>query len=388
MMENQSSRLDRLFARTELQRADREKFEAGAGWRYGLIFGIGLVLIGWGCDAWDLHNAFVEWAGLKLVLEAITIIPLTVLAGGIAGRARGSLPIKFLPWIVLGGMTGVVGLYVAFEGVSTVAALIDPSLQGVKIFPFATGAQERLPVIFLFGVIIAVPVAVLQHFATGWAWERTGRDNQITPGGCLMLAYCLPLAIVLGALFDGAVNVQFRGPFQLSYHIVQLALRTPPDADLTQMQTLERLDYVLTSKWRKNFTLQFIQHVADYDATALTSVFVDVQFDNGFIWRCTSVHNGDNLVDCLDVSVTYRDWINQFLRSGAIKCDDCQVAISPAAAAWRAQNLGDYGEPQQMTVIHRPGRVVVVSAPLNSGGQMECRFVGAQPVVIQDCVKK
>ncbi len=320
--------LEKIFAREELHQAEREKFEASAGWRYGLWFGMVLVLVGWGIDAWEQATASTELWWLKLLLAVCVIVPITTLAGAIAGRAHGSAARRFVVWILLCGATGGVGLFLSFVGVSLVVQLFDPAVRGIIVFPFASTVQERVPLITLFGMVIGFFAAALQKFATTWAWEVSSSENRFTRQGWTALLVCVPLAIALGALFDGTANSQMRAPTTLSQRIIHLALTTPPDADIQEMDTLTMLDYVATQPWRARFTPRYVQHIADFDWRQLKTVYVDTEFENGFIWRCKSVRNGDDLTDCVDLREQYRDWMQQFIRTGILQCKDCLVSIS------------------------------------------------------------
>lgn len=378
--------LEKLFARHELHPAARMKFERDAGWRYGLLFGSVLVLIGWGIDASEQAAASVELWWLKLVLLSLVIIPMTLLAGALAGRALGSAR-RFIVWILFGGVIGGVGLLLSFVGVSLIAQVLDPALHGIIVFPFAPTIQERVPLITVVGMIIGFFAAVLQGFATTWAWEMSSSDNRFTRQGWAAFLICVPLALLLGALFDGTVNAQMRGPTTLSQRIIHLALTTPPDADIHQMDLMTMLDYVATQSWRANFAPRFVQHIADFDRQNFRTVYLDIEFENGFIWRCKSVRNGDDLTDCVDLRAQYSDLLRQFFKTGAVQCQNCLVSIAPAATAWHVQSANILGEPQQVSLSHHFGGVVVMQAALPAG-TVECRFVGAEPVVIQDCARR
>ena len=379
--------LDKLFSRKELHQVEREKFEARVGVWYGFIFGVALVAVGWGWDAYELGRAASEWFWLKLLLNAIALIPLCALAGLVAGRIHNSLLRRVLVWVALGATFGPLSLYLSFAGVSAIVALLDSSVHGITLYPFAPALQERLPLIAVFGMAAGILTAAAQNFTTAWAWDNSSLDDRLTTQGWLMLWACAPLAIGLGALYDGSVNSQMRAPVQLTHRLVQLMLATPPDADFRKMDTFTMLDYVGTSSWQKNFSPRYLQRIADLDRKTLTWAFVDTEFDNGFIWRCQSVRNGDGVRDCVDLQAQSRDWMQQFIRTGIVQCADCAVTISPAAQIWHAQNASALSAPQQITLTHHSGGLIVMTATLSTG-QIECRFVGANPTIINDCARK
>jgi len=383
-MNTRFNTLDKLFSRKELHQAEREKFEETAGVHYGLVFGIGLVLVGWGWDAYELWRASNEFFWLKLLLIALVIIPLTALAGTIAGHIHRSNLRKMIVWVLIGSVLGPISLLMSTEGLSTVIALFDATIRGVTLYPFSAGLQERVVLTAVFGAVIGVLATAMQKLTTAWAWDNSSNDNRFTFASWTLLWACAPLAIALGALYDGSLNSQMRAPVQLSHRLIELMLTTPPDADIRAMNTFTMLDYVNTSKWQKDFTTHYVQRIADLDPRTLTSAFVDVEFDNGFIWRCQSVRNGDNWKDCLDLSPQYRDWMQQFLRTGIVQCGECLVTIPPPTQIWYAQNASHLGTPQQISIAHHAGGVILVTATL-ANTQVDCRIVGASPAVIHDC---
>ena len=379
--------LDKLFSRKEWHQAEREKFEEMAGWRYGLVFGSALVLVGWGWDAYELWRASSEIFWYKLVLVAIVIIPLTMFAGSVDGHAHRSITRKLIVWILIGGATGFIASFMSFEGTSALIALLDPTVRGITLYPFSPGMQERIPLMTLFGAVVGLAAAALQSLTTSWAWDSSSADYRFTPQSWRLLFLCVPLSILLGALYDGSINSQVRAPFQISHRLVQLALTTPPDADIHKMDLATMLNFVAVSTWRNNFSSHYTQHLVDLDRTKLTWAYVDVEFDNGFIWRCQSVRNGDDLTNCIDLQQKYRDWMSQFLRTGIVQCGDCMVTIPPPAQIWYTQNASRLGAPQQISITHHAGGVVIVTTTL-ANTQVDCRLVGANPTIIHDCVSR
>lgn len=210
----------------------------------------------------------------------------------------------------------------------------------------------------------------------------------MTLGSWLALVVSVPIAIGLGALHDGAANAQLRAPFYLTNRVIQLALNTPPDLNLQSLETLKLLDYLATSRWRNEFSGHFKQQLADFDRNKLRSGYADVEFDNEFIWRCEVVRNGDGLSGCSDLRTDYRAWMTGFFKTGSVSCENCSVRVEPGAAAWQSKVQDRLRDPQQMSIEHHSGGVVLVRSTFSTGMQAECRLVGANPVVIQQCDNK
>lgn len=377
--------LEKIFSREEIDREAREKFELGAGWRFGLFFGIFLLLGGWGWDTFALVSASADLSWSKFLLAALTLIPLGTAVGWVSGRPHPSNILKFILWGAGGALTGLIAIHLPFEGTSALAALIDPAARGVTIFPFPPAAAERLAGAAAFGAVAGLVAFPLQRLATAWAWDRSSADNRITLDGWIMLWVCAPLALGLGALYDGTANAQLRGPFELTQRRINLAFTTSPDLDLQTLDPGRVVEYVSISKWRSEFTPRYVQYLANFEQTAMKDAFIDVVFDNGFMWRCQSLRFASDLFGCTDMAEEYRGFMRQFLQSGEVQCDDCSVHVEPQAAAWRAQLRGQLDGSKQIAVMHHAGGIVMVRVSLDNGAPVECRFWGADLVRVIDC---
>lgn len=377
-----------FLAPVEPNVAARARFELDAGWRYGLVFGIALVLVAWGVDAGELalESAALFWP--KLLLATLIVLPLCTAAGAYAGKSYDMLGRRLLVWMGVGAIIGGIMMHIPFEGASAVAALIDPAVRGLTIFPFPPAVEERVLPLVVITAVAGLVVGVLQSLAATWAWNSSSKEDRMTLGSWLALAVSVPFAIGLGSLHDGAANAQLRAPLYLTNRVVQLALHTPADLNLQSMETLTLLDYLATSRWRNEFSGHFKQHLVDYDRNRLRSGYSDVEFDNGFIWRCEVVRNGNGLSGCSDLRADYTAWMAGFFRTGSVSCENCSVRVEPGAAGWQSSAKARLGEPQQMRIEHHSGGVVLVRSTFSTGMQAECRLVGGDPIVIQQCETK
>lgn len=377
-----------FLAPAEPKIAARARFELEAGWRYGLVFGIALVLVAWGVDASELalESAALFWP--KLLLATLIVLPLCTAAGAYAGKSYSMLGRRLLVWLLVGAIIGGITMHIPFEGASAVAALIDPAVRGLTIFPFPPAVEERVLPMVLITAVAALVVGVLQSLAGTWAWNSSSKEDRMTLGSWLALVVSVPVAIAVGSLHDGAANAQLRAPLYLTNRVIQLALNTPADLNLQSMETLTLLDYLATSRWRSEFSGHFKQHLVDYDRSKLRSGYADVEFDNGFIWRCEVVRNGDGFGVCSDLRADYTAWMAGFFRTGSVSCENCSVRVEPGASGWQSQAQSRLGDPKQMSIEHHSGGVVQVRSIFSTGMQAECRLVGADPVVIQQCETK
>jgi hypothetical protein len=362
----------------------KEKFAPAAGWRYGLILGLALVLAGWGGDAWQLANASAELPWVKLLAASITLIPLAVAASWLAGRAYPSFLVGLFVWIFWGVIGGFSAGHLPFEVMSAFASWLDPAMRGVNVFPFTSEAQFFTFATMFVGALAAFPIAFLQSLSTDWAWDRSSSDNQMTLGAWAMLFSALPLGLGLGAL-DGAATNSLSAPLRLTNQVIQVALTTPPDLDTSKMPTDEMLVYIAGLQWRGKITSHFTEHLADYDPNAFQQSAVDLVFDNGTMLRCSVVQYSQYVAGCLDLAANYRALLPEFIRSGTAQCNDCTVTIQSQAAAWQSQHGRDFGDISRVTLIHHFDGVVTARVDDAAGKSVECRFVGANPVRLEEC---
>ena len=362
----------------------KEKFARGAGWQYGLIFGISVVVAGWGWDAWQLASASAELPWVKLLIAGITLIPLAIAAGWFAGRACPSFLIGLFVWIGWGGASGFIAGHLPFEVMGAFAGWLDPAIRGVNIFPFTSEAQFLTAAAMLIEVLVAFPIALLQSLSTDWAWDRSTPDNRLTRGAWAMLFIALPLGLGLGALDNAATN-SLSAPMLLTNQVIQVALTTRPDLDTSRMPTDEMLVYVAGLPWRGRITSRFIEYLADYDPNTFQQSTVDLVFDDGTMLRCAVVQYARYVAGCYDLAEDYRALLPQFVQSGTAQCDDCTVQIEPRAAVWQSRNGREFGNASHVTVVHHFGGVVTVRVDNAAGKSVECRFVGANPVRLEGC---
>ncbi len=372
------------YATPETSEERKRAFESAFGWRYGLVFGLVLLFTCWGQDAWVLVTSSAELGWGKLLLAAITVLPLLVLAGWLAGRAYSSNPTKLVLWIITSGASGWIAVHLPFQGMSWLTSMFDSTVQGVTVFPFVEDATFMVVIAIVVGVVIAIPAALVQVLATQWAWDRSTEQGQITITSTLFLFLALPLALLLGLFWDGTANYNLRAPIQRSGLVFQMALSTPSDLDMTKMPQDEMMTYVAGLPWRGRISSHYTQYIAYYDPETMQQATVDIAFDNGLILRCQLVQFGRFMGGCFDLGDEAAVLVSQFIQTGKTPCKDCSVQIGQQAAAWRAKLRSD-SVLVQIQVTHHAGSVLLVQGQLGSEGRVQCRLVGAQPVVIHDC---
>ncbi len=376
-----------LVPKAELTAIARAKFDAAVGWRYGLVFGLLVVVVGWGWDAWHLALASVDLFWPKLLLAMLTILPLSALAGYLTGRVQAPALLKILVWAGWGIAVGILSEYISFTGWSAVAGLLDPAVRGQAVFPLTSEAQFWAGATAFVGVLLAVPAALLQITTSNWAWDRSTSDNRLTPAAWAMLGLGIPLAIIFGFIYDYTANATLRTSLELTNHMVQIALYSPPGQDIRQMSQSQMLAYIAASTWRDRVSPRYDQDLADYDPQTYQSATVDTVFDNGLILRCQTSQYGTFIAGCYDLAPELKDAMAEFLRTGNAPCQDCTINVAPAAANWQSQHRGSFGGSPQIQILHHAGSIILLHASFADRNSAECRLAGVNPIEIQACVQ-
>ncbi len=364
---------------------ERQRFERAAGWRFGLLVGLALVLAGWGSDAWQLASASFEYWWAKLVLAALIILPFSAAAGAAAGRAHSAILLKWLAWFAWGVVTGVVAAYLPFSGMQFVAGLLDPAVRGLAVFPATQETRFLAGYSAFWGALASLFFTLLQIWGTSRAWDGSAEGGRLTLASVAALALGVPLALVLGIWHDNNDNAALRAPVLLLNHVVQYGLQTP-NVDASQVPESDFRYFTPGAAWRDRFTPRYSQHLAAVDPQTFQQATIDVAFDNGFIWRCQTSQGAAFVAGCFDAGSELAQASATFLESGQAHCKDCTIQIDPQAAAWQQAraHLFNSGPPRVSTAQHSGGLVTAL-ATASSGGSVECRLLGGDPVLLVDC---
>ncbi|MBI3536269.1 MAG: hypothetical protein HY070_01705 [Chloroflexi bacterium] len=360
----------------------RENFQRRNGWRYGLVFGIFFIFFGWGWDAIELAFDSVTFFWYKFAFALVALFPLCIFAGHFAAHLPRAI-FKIILWSAFGALSGWLASHVPFEFASAVSGWLDPNARGIAVYPFSPPMNNLVATAIAFGIGIGALAGVGQHVTMRWAWNRSTKENQMTRASWLMLAACLPLAFTLGGGYDGLVNSSLRAPFHLTRRIIQIGLTAPREIEPSKLPIQQILDYANAARWRDNFSARYQQYLVDYDRRFFKQTYVDVEFDNGFLWRCRVLNYGQDSI-CRDLRADAREWITQFVRGSEIKCPDCAAQIAPSAAAFQSSLRGIFGDPRAVSVTHYSGGVIAARADFGTSA-VRCLFVGGDPLIVQSC---
>ena len=363
------------------------RFVTGAGLRYGLVFGLIYGLTTWLYDALALSLASSDLFWAKLAIGLPASLCLGMLAGGLAARvplAWGS----YLIWISAGVLFAALSAHVPFEGVTWLVGLMDTRVNGLELFPFGISAAYRMVVLMGAGALAGFFTGIVQGFAVGWAWDRSTADNRMTVTAWGALLACAPLALALGISAEILFNAPLRLPQQQTYRVINFIMQGPrdPQALLSQGQR-EGFPYYPISLYRDSFTERFTQYLVEYDAQTLASTYVDLAFENGFIFQCTTDDYGARVGYCGDLMEKYRDWMGRLSRSDQMQCDNCGVPVDRAAQLWLEERRAKFSERFVITAEHGPGSVIFLTVRYDNGYSIQCRSHGRWPVILDECAE-
>lgn len=372
-----------LKMRGESQIRAKHDFERTAGWRFGLVFGILVVLLSYTWDAVQLSFFHTDFWWLKFALACVTILPLAVVVGGIGGYFNWMLKIPL--WLLFGIGAGWLALHIPFDLSRLVLQNLDLNLRTVEFLPIPAGADDSFGFLATLGACIGILVGVVQTFLVNAAWERSTEDYHITIGGWAMFLLALPLAFAYSFLYDGTGNLPLRMPMERVNNIIQSGLNDPPNLDQKTMELHGALVYLTGQQWAKQFTPDYTMRLASVEPTRLGEAYVDATFSNGFNWRCRLTSFGEFAVGCVDLNTDYARYISEFVPRGSFRCDDCEARVSQQASDWRAQNARPLTTTDKISVVHSAGSSITVGVRAQGANSFECLIWGANPVIVQEC---
>lgn len=372
-----------LKMRGDSQLRAKHAFERRAGWRYGFVFGLLLLLFAYGWDAFQLSGIQADFWWIKFALGCVTILPLAILTGGIGGYVAWYLKIPL--WAIFGVAAAWCAIHIPFGGARLALQNFDSNLRLVEFLPIPAAATDSFGMLAAFGGILGILVALLQSVTVNWAWERSSEDYKMTLGGWAMFLFSLPLAVGYAILFDGTAHLPLRAPQQLVYNVVQSGLNDAPGQDQTQMELHRAQTYLMGQQWRKNVTPEFTMRLASSEPGVVGEAFVDVTFANGFNLRCHITTYGEFIGACYDLSAEYARYLAEFVPRGSFRCADCQAAVTQQAAQWRAENARELTTTDKISLQHGAGSSVVVRVNSGNANSFECLLWGANPVIVERC---
>lgn len=371
-----------LKARGESQLRAKHAFEQAAGWRYGLVFGGLVVFFAYGWDALQQNQLHAEFWWLRLALALLTILPLALFVGGIAGYFNWV--IKVLLWVVFGFLAAYLTIHIPFDGARLVLGRLDPNLNVQEYLPLTAQAANTFAILALVSGALGILVGLGQVLLVNWAWENSSEDYHLTLTGWLLFLLVTPLALGYAFLLDVSGNNPLRAPLVVLDAVVQSGLNDPQSQDQTKMTSQQSQIYAAGQRLRTTLTPDYTLRVAAPENPATGDAYVDVSFDSGANLRCI-VSGGEFPRTCYDMNAEFSRILTEFVPRGSFRCPDCEMQVSDAAAEWQREHASALDPADIFTLRHGAGDAVVVRVRAVNGAHWECVFAGVNPLTIQNC---
>lgn len=372
-----------LKMRGESQLRAKHTFERRAGWRFGAVFGILIILFAYVWDAFQLVQFHSEFWWLKIVLACLTILPLAAFTGFIGGYINWILKIPL--WALFGVVAGWFAIHIPFTLATLLLQNFDPNLRIVEFLPLPDAASDSLGFLATLGACIGLVVGLLHAVLVNAAWERSTEDYRLTLSGYGMFIIAAPIAFAFAFLYDGTAHLPLRLPMERINAVVQSGLNDAPNQDSAAMEYHRALVYLTGQRWAKQFSAEYTMHLASAEPTRLGEAYVDVSFSNGFNWRCRLSSFGEFAVGCADLNADYSRYISEFVPRGSFRCADCEARVTQQAADWRAQNARPLTTTDKVTIDHSAGSSITVRVQSQNDNSFQCLIAGANPVIVQEC---
>jgi hypothetical protein len=361
-----------------------------AGTAYGVIFGFSFAIFAWGYDAYLLaeSGAVLPWSKLAFGL------PLSIVIGGLAGWLAAlspSIMVAVLVWSAASGLLAMIAGHIPFEGGNLVLWFVDERLWGETIFSYLSSAATRTTLMIFINVILGVLVGYLETLAIQWAWDRSSPDGRMTVGSWLALLVAVPLAFLPALTVNGFMNRPLRTSQLLVGEILDLSLAGVGEEDLGR-ESLEA-SYRSLKPYLDRISDGYETYFVDFSAETGTwySAFVDVVFEDGFVLRCVTV--GDKVIYCDDYSKRVEGWVGDLVRSGLsgerpwLEAKVRRLDVSESVIDWLAYHQEQLSANYEVQRESQQSGWVHIRVRFDTGFEVICRFRGAQPTVVDQCIE-
>jgi len=358
-----------------------------AGTAYGLIFGLSFALLTWGYDALLLASNAADLAWTKLLLG----LPLVIAIGGLAGRLAAlssSTAISIVVWMVANALLGMIAGHIPFDGGNLAAWFADRRLWGAAVFPYGHSAEVRTTLVVLMNTVLGAAVGFVESLAVEWAWDRATPDDKMSGRSWAVLLVCIPMALLPAAIVDGFINRPLRIPQQAVGELVKLTV-----TGAIEEAEVREIGYSAIKPFREALSKQYVSHFVAFGSDTGTwySAYVDVAFDNSFVLRCAT--SGRNVIYCDDFSQKFAAWMDDLVRAGLyderpwLDARMQRLAVDDTVVAWLGAHSDQLSETYEVSRAGQRGGWVFMSARFDTGFEMMCRFRGATPVLVDQCVE-
>jgi len=366
------------------QRNRKLMLTAGAG--YGIIFGLSYALFTWGYDGSVLWLNSADMAWVKLALGLPIVVLLTGFVGFLAAYTS-SLALGVILWVVVCGVLAYVAGHIPFDGVTLGVWILDQRLWGEVISPYGYSAAVRTTLIVFGSMIIGTMVGFVESISIQGAWDRATRDGRMSSGSWTVLLLCVPLALLMAVIINGFIYRPLRMPQQNVNELIQSSLSGEAENDENLQSS-----YRSIKPYLDQLSSDYVIHFVTFGSETGTwfSAYVDTVFKADFVLRCVTL--GDTVAYCSDFSEQVDIWMDNLVRAGLYAeqpwLDDQarKLVVDPDVISWLTAHQDQLSENYDLQRDSQHGGWFFVKAKFDTGFKMTCRFHGAAPVTVNQCV--
>jgi hypothetical protein len=356
---------------------------------YGVIFGLAFALFTWGRDGLILSSNAADAPWAKLLLGLPIALAIGLLAGWLTA-VSSTIIVSIVVWTVAAALLTLIAGHMPFEGGNLAAWLADRRFWGEAIIPFDHAAGVRTTVLFVVNTMVGAAVGFVEERAVEWTWDRTTADDRMNwrSWGVLLLT-CIFMALIPTISIDGYINQPLRDPLQVVNELVTLTVA----GTAQELVEARGTGYRTIEPFRDLLSRQYVSHFVAFDSNTENwySAYVDVAFDDGFVLRCAT--SGRNVLYCDDFGEKFTGWMGDLVHAGLyderLWLDERmrRLTVDDAVVNWLAARREQLGENFQVSRDGQQGGWILMSARFDNGFEILCRFQGATPIRVDQCVE-
>jgi hypothetical protein len=366
-----------------------------AGTLYGLIFGLSFSLLCWGYDAVLITQSHAEFAWVKLLLG----LPLTVIIFTLAGRliaATSAAAVQISLGAGAGVLLGIIVGHLPYEGNNLAAWVADNRLWGLVVFPYGESAAAWTTLVAIAGGGIGALFGFLESLIVERAWDRATPDLKLSKASLASLLLCIPLVLVYVGMAEELVNQRLRLPQQRVSQLIEFTLNDATQAEFDA----HGISGWLMEPYRNDLSEDYTIHLASYSSEmGYTSTYVDAAFADGPVIRCSTTEIGgffsynQRVIFCEEILPTYAEWTNQLITAALtgerVWLEDRQqpLEVEDTVVRWMESRSDQFSESYELARPSQRASWVFISARFETGFEMVCRFYGAAPVRVDQCIE-
>ncbi len=374
---------DRSFPRLHELPVLTRKLFLSAGTAYGVVFALSYSVALWGHHASLLASSHADLAWTVPVLG----FPLALIVCILAGRLSAYFSVTVLyvaVWCLTGGLLGGLAGWLPFGGRDLAVWLLDGSFWGLTVYPSGSSVATRSTLLIVMGAVVGAMAGLLERILVELAVDWADSERSLTVGSILLLLPILPLTLALA----GAAHELLYSPLrsaQLNVHeVVSLVLQ-----DAKAEADARGVNYAVVNFYRDSLTEGYVLHTAENNLAPPTTAVVDVEFDNGFLLRCSVM--GSSVTFCDDLLPVLAGWMTDLAGARGEEVppefgsSGYQLDVDQNVGLWLAGQPSVQLRDLEAEHVAQRGGWIYMTARSGGDFEMTCRFHGARPMTVDQC---